>query len=278
VARKKSGKRKTPEPLIPLASDGIHFVRDVSPKDQHPLRFVIDQHKRVEHLPHYSSLPRHCESLERGIELMRFYTKKACKESPELRLAHKLATGQAKQVREKRPPKPKKVEFPTTRFTCIVANPVAQVWFCNKEKWQAANVGRRNGTPPTNDKLPHIPGQYAVLRGDDPVLDEQGEVRVFELLMKAEEMSHSLYEETPADERLSDNTDPERRTTTVYQNANYSVHFDPDYNGAPQPFNIYDTRNHKVVLHPRGNFPLKYRAITGAIKEADRLDKLIRGE
>jgi hypothetical protein len=263
--------------LIPLASDGIHFVRDASPKDRHSMRYVVDQHKRVEHLPHYSSLPRHCESLERGIELMHFYTKKACRESPELRVAHKLATGQAKPPKPKREPKPKKVAFPFTRFSCIMANPVAQVWLCTKPKWEAANVGRRQGNSPVNDLLPHEPGQLAVLKGDDPVLDDNGGARVFHLPVEAEEMMRTLYNDTPPEDRLSDNTDPERRTTTVYQNRSYSVHFDPDFNGAAQPFNIYDTRNHKVVLHPRGNFPLKYRSITTASKEADRLDQLIRG-
>jgi hypothetical protein len=132
VPRRKSGKRKTPEPLIPLVSDGIHFVRDASPKDQHPMKFVVDQHRGVEGLPHYSSLPRHCESLERGTALMKFYTDKACRESPALRLAHKIATGKIKGTRKKREIKPKKAVFPITRFTCIMANPVAQVWLCNE--------------------------------------------------------------------------------------------------------------------------------------------------
>jgi hypothetical protein len=117
----------------------------------------------------------------------------------------------------------------------------------------------------------------AVVKGDEPVLDDDGQVRVFKSKMAAEGMMQTLYLDTPGEERLSNNTDPESPTTTVYQNANYSVHFDPHFNGAVQPFNIYDTRNHKVVLHPRGDFPLKYRAITGAVKEADLLDKQVRG-
>jgi hypothetical protein len=279
VPRKKSGKRKTPEPLIPLISDGIHFVRDASPKDQHSMRFVVDQHRGVQGLPQYSSLPRHCESLERGGNLMKFYTDKACRESPELRLAHKIATGKLKGTRKKREPKPKKAVFPITRFTCIMANPIAQIWACTKAQWEAVNVGRRNTDkkPPKNDKLPHELGDFAVLKGDDPVLDDEGQVRVFKLRGEAEEMMQTLYLDTPGEDRLSNNTDPEQPTTTVYQNVNYSVHFDPDYNGSSHPFNIYDTRNHKVVLNPRGNFPLKFRSITGAIKEADLLDHIIRG-
>jgi hypothetical protein len=287
VPRKASGKRRTPEPLIPLISDGLHFVRDASPKDQHPMRFVVDQHKQVEHLQPFSTLPRHCESLEVGTEMMRRYTKIACQQSKELAKAFKSATGKAKpdkptpegtEPAPKRQPKRKKVEFPLTRFTCIMANPVAQVWVCTKDVWESVHVGRRPGQgKKKTDKLPHQRGEYAVLKGDEPVLDSNNEVRVFHRRDQAEAMMESLYFRVPDDERLSNNTDPERRTTTVYQNQSYSVHFDPDFNGAKQPFNIFDTENFKVVLHPRGEFPLKYRTITSAITEADRLDKLLRG-
>lgn len=302
MPRKKTGQRRTPEPLIPLISDGLHFVRDASPKDQHPMRFVVDQHKQVEHLPRYSTLPRHCESLEAGRELMERYTKRACRESMELNRAHKIAIGKIKapkakpepqpepeevegaipepRVRKPRVKKPKKVEFPITRFTCIMANPVAQIWLCTKEPWETVNIGRRVGgkvTRPDSDKLRHRRGEYAVLKGSEPVVDEDREVRVFTRRDQAEAVMESLYDQAPADEKMSNNTDPERRTTTVYQNASYSVHFDPDFNGAKQPFNIFDTENFKVVLHPRGDFPLKYRSITSAIAEADRLDKLLRG-
>jgi hypothetical protein len=292
MPRKPSGKRRTPEPLIPLVSDGLHFVREASPKDQHPMRFVVDQHKQVEHLPRFSTLPRHCETLDEGSEMMRRYTKRACHQSPELSRAFRSAVGQSpppvKQVspdkpqRKPRQPKPKKhkkVEFPITRFTCIMANPVAQIWVCTKAKWEGMSIGRRaeGGRPPAADKLPHEVGEYAVLKGDEPVLDDNGNVRVFALRMQAEAMMETLYNQVPDDEKMSNNTDPDRPTTTVYQNQSYSVHFDPDFNGAKQPFNIFDAQNFKVVLHPRGDFPLKYRTITSAITEADRLDKLLRG-
>jgi hypothetical protein len=255
------------------------------------MRFVVDQHKQVEHLPRFSTLPRHCESLKVGEEMMRRYTKRACQRSPELSQAFRSAVGQppppVKQVDPDKPqrkprqskPKAKKVEFPITRFTCIMANPVAQIWVCTKAKWEGMSIGRRSegGRPPRADNLPHEVGEYAVLKGDEPVLDENGTVRVFALRMQAEAMMETLYDQVPADEKMSNNTDPERPTTTVYQNQSYSVHFDPDFNGPKQPFNIFDTQNFKIVLHPRGDFPLKYRTITSAITEADRLDKLLRG-
>lgn len=298
MPRKASGKRRTPEPLIPLVSDGLHFVRDASPKDQHPMRFVVDQHKQVEHLQRFSTLPRHCENLEVGTELMHRYTKRACQLSSELHRAFKSAKGPVRLELEpkeqltpktrpvKKPskqrtnasPKPKKVDFPLTRFTCVMANPVAQVWLCTLPRGHS-QVGRRSesGRPPRADVLPHEVGEYAVLRGDVPILASNGEVRVFSLPMDAEAVMQQLFDEAPDDEHISNNMNPDRRTTTVYQNRSYSVHFDPDYNGTKLPFNIFDTTNFKIVLHPRGNFPLKYRCITNAIEEADRLDKILRG-
>lgn len=280
MPRKKSGKRRTPEPLIPLVSDGLHFVRSVSPKDRHPMPFVVDQHRGIKGLPHNPSLPRHCDSMEQATELMTSYTKRACRASPELKQAHHLAQGiEPSPARIKREPKPKKVHFSATRFICIIANPVAQVWVCTKEPWETVAVGRRakDKRPSAGDGMAHEPGDYAVLKGDDPVLGEDGKVRVFKTRSEAEGMMNTLYLDTPGDERFSDNNDPEHPTTTVYQNLSYSVHFDPDYNGSKSPFNIFDTRNLKVVLHPRGNFPLKFRTITGAIKEADRMDREVRG-
>lgn len=245
------------------------------------MRFVIDQHKRIEHLPHNPSLPRHCESLEVGRELLEAYTKRALRGNKPLKEAFELANGipSEPQQRQPRAAKSKKVKFPTTRFTCIEANPVAQVWLCTKERYEAMTVGRNSKTSklPEGDKLPHLKGELAVLKGDVPVLDDNGQVKVFANRLLAEEVMERIYRETPADEKLLDNNDPDRPTTTVYRNRNYSVHFDPDFNGALFPFNVYDTRVHKVVLHPKGDTPLKFKSIIGAIEEADRRDRDIRG-
>lgn len=242
------------------------------------MRFVVDAHRGVEGLENNPALPRHCESLERGLALMSSYTEKACKVSPKLRLAYRLSTGDLKGARPKRSAKPTKAVFPTTRFSCVMVNPVAQIWVCTKEPWEGGNIGRRSegGKAPAQDKLPHRLGEFAVLTGDDPVLDEAGVPKVF-TRMKAEETMQRLFDETPPENHIADNNDPEQRTTTVYQNQTHSVHFDPDFNGATNPFNIYNTRVQRPVLHPRGDFLLKFRSITGAIKEADRLDKVTRG-
>lgn len=279
MPRKKSADRKTPEPLVPLASDGLHYVRPASIKDQHPMRFVVDQY-RVDGLANNISLPRHVETAERGFELMRQYTAKACKANPELHKALKRAgdTQDVQPTRKPRVTKPKKVQFPITRFTCVMANSVAQVWICTKQPWEGV-IGRRGpgGRPPAKDRLPHVRGEYAVLKGEEPLLDEAGAPKVFPLLMQAEAAMQRLFDETPGDERMVDNNDPDHRTTTVYQNRTHSVHFDPDFNGALMPFNIYNHRVHRPIIHTRGDFPLKFRTITSAIKEADLLDKKARG-
>lgn len=238
------------------------------------MRFVVEGH-RVEGLERDKGLPRHCESLERGIELMQQYTDKACKEHPRLRDILDVSKVPGKT----RARKPKKVAFPITRFSCIMANPVAQIWVCTHGIHESPQLGRRKegAKAPEGDKLPHEQGDFAVLKGDVPVLDEQGTPKVYKLRSDAEDEMQRLYRLTPEDERYSDNTDPERRTTTVFQNETISVHFDPDNNGSNLPFNLYNTRVFKPVLHPRGEFPLKFRSITGAVKEAIRLDKLNRG-
>lgn len=279
MPRKKTGNRKTPEPLVPVASDGLHYVRPASVKDRHPMRFVVDQY-RVDGLPNNTSLPRHCETARVGLELMLAYTERACKKNPELRKAlNQAGDVEPQPQQQRRKAKPKKAEFPTTRFSCIMANSVAQVWVCTKDKWEAGQIGRRgaDNRAPEKDKLEHKPGEFAVLKGDEPVVDENGAVRVFLTRMSAEQEMQFIYEQTPPEERMSDNNDPERRTTTVYQNLTHSVHFDPDYNGSVTPFNIYNHQVHRTVLNPRGDFPLKFRSISGAIREADRLDKISRG-
>lgn len=257
------------------------------------MRFVVDQH-RVEDLPRNTSLPRHCESLERGENLMKSYTQQACKAVPSLMQAYRIANGLAPspkppkvvkvanqpkptnelRVRTPRQKKPPKAVFSSTRFVCVAANPVAQVWLCTKSRWEV-NLGHdRSGKRKQADKLSHEPGEYAVLKGDEPVLDEQGGIRVFQLRSQADAMAETIFYDTPGEDRLS--MDPEKPTTTVYQNMNYSVHFDPDFNGVTSPFNIFDTNNLKMVLRGRGRV-LVFKNITSAITEADRRDRDIRG-
>jgi hypothetical protein len=53
-----------------LWSDGIHFVRDATGKDRHPMRFVVGAHKVTA-----SPFSRHASTLEEGIARAREATK-----------------------------------------------------------------------------------------------------------------------------------------------------------------------------------------------------------
>lgn len=262
------------------------------------MRFVVDQHKKVEHLPNNPALPRHCQTLKRGIELMKVYTNKACRASPELAAAfkrgqepilptppqteeenppEKIIDPLPKPERPRRETKPKPVRFPTTRFVCVAANSVAQVWLCVKHKGEVS-IGRRTGKAPKGDSLPHKKGECAVLRGDLPLVDsDTNDALVFATRQQAEAKMQELYNATPGDEKMTDNNHPDFRTTTVYANETHSVHFDPDYNGTLMPFNIYDIQNQKMYMDARKDQPLKFKTITGAITKADELDKQYRG-
>lgn len=281
--------RKTLPPLVPLFTDGLHFVREASEKDQHPLRFLVYQHK-VDGLPNNIGLPRHCESLERGIEIAKAATKKACKADPVLHLNWKISQGLAPppkppkptaiKVRKKRIFPPGKVFFSTSRFTCIIVNPVAQIWVCTKHPYEVATVGRRTAEKrlPQQQDLPHKIGEFAVLKGDDPVVDYKGVPKVFEHRVVAEELIKKLYAETPEDECFPDNNNPDYPTTTVYANSIFSVHFDVDNNSPLKPFNIYNYKLHKPYLQTRANLPMLYKSITTAINKADELErKLLTG-
>lgn len=232
--------------------------------------FVVNQH-RVDGLPSDPKLPRHVPTLEAGIELVGRLSTFAVRQNRLLNCHLGRSVAVPKEPKPPRQPKP--VPFPTTRFLCVMANSVAQVWLCTKAPWEAGQIGRRkkNGKPPEADKLPHMHGDYAVLKGDVPVVDSKRVPVVYRTWMEAELVADQLYYETPEEERYP------KGKTTVYENMNFSVHFDPDNNGSNRPFNIYSTRHHKQVLDASDNVPWLFKTITSAVREADRLDKEARG-
>lgn len=265
-------------PLRPsmLFSDGLHYVRAASVKDRHPNRFVVCQH-RLEGFDRNRALPRHVPTLEEGRTICGHLSRKAIKENPDLKEKAKLVRAKAEKASrrkaERKLARSKSVPFPTTRFVCTQATSAAQVWCCIKDREDTRPIGRRaqGGHLAQLDSLPHEKGDYAVLRGDDPVLDDNGVPKVFKTWMEAEEGMLQVYNEMPEDERYP------MGTTTVYANRTISVHFDPDNNSITRPFNLYTPIYHKPILHPIRQEPVMYKKITSAIAQADELDRIIRG-
>ncbi len=95
--------------------------------------------------------------------------------------------------------------FSTTLFDCVYANPVAQVWMMTREPGEHKPVGRRKagGQPATQTVMPHEKGQCAVLLIDRPVRTLDGQVRVYHSQGEAEEAAATFYEEAPEEDTIS---------------------------------------------------------------------------
>lgn len=288
---------------VPLWTDGIHYVRGATTKDRHPMRFVVDAHKLAGLSP-ARSLPRHAPTLEAGIEIAKHHTGVALAAASGLTKYMQPAEGDGPVQQDaaspavdepvlQEPPRPAKLntaaprvrkprekkekprpaqKFATTRFVCIAANSVTQVWQCVKDRSEAAPVGRRKagGSAAEGDKLSHNRGDCAVLMGDVPVLDEHRRVRVFHSWQEAEEEAERIFYATPEDERFP------LGSTKVYANLTAMVCFDPACNTRHEPFNIYFHEGYPLK-DERCDMPKTFRKITGAIAEADRIDRKLRG-
>lgn len=272
-----------PKALPALVSDGLHYVREASVKDRHPMRFVVVAH-RVQGLPVNKALPRHVASLEEGIELIAACTDKAVRMNRSLQCHIKVACANDAETPAKKPTKRKKrtppARFPITRFVCTMANPVAQVWQCYKNPWETSTIGRRtkSGKAPAGDKLPHLPGDFAVLVGDKPVVDKEGKPKVFKTWMEAEAEMQRLYDEAPDEEKLTDNNAEGSRSTRVYANRTMSVHFNElGLSRIDRRFSIYSDVDHRQLVHPSRDEPWLFSTITSAIEKADELDRQRRG-
>jgi len=286
---------------VPMWTDGIHYVRGATTKDRHPMRFVVDAHKIAGHRP-ARSLPRHAPSLEAGIDIAKHHTGVALAAASGLTKYHRPPGDEGTTPQEpagprietpaepipQEPPRPAEVrtrkprqkkererpaqKFVTTRFICIAANSVTQVWQCVKDHSEAASVGRRkaNGRAAEGDRLSHVRGDCAVLMGDTPVLDEFRRVRVFRSWQEAEEEAERIFYDTPEDERFP------LGSTKVYANLTAMVCFDPACNTRAEPFNIYFHEGFPLK-DERCDMPKTFRKITGAIAECDRIDRKMRG-
>lgn len=262
-----------------IITDGLHFVRAAAKGDPHPMRFIVGQHGQRT-LPRNRSLPRYVESLERGIDLMGVYSRKAIAANRRLSATYSVEMVPEKpepKVRKARKPRPplRQVPWKTVRFLCVPpVNRIAQTWLCVKDKHEVAGRKARGGTLAPPDELPHEKGQYVVVTKGDPVR-KRGVPVVFATIYDAKDKVEELFLAAPPEERLWFGS------TKVHENGAYEVHFDPtetevgrfdEYggNGVHKPFNIYMPDFALKVRDNRGVI-LRYGSIEGAIKKADEL-------
>lgn len=213
-------------------------------------------------------------------------------------------------------PKVTLATFSTTHFNCIVANPVAQVWQCVTREGERKSPGRRrvSGEKAQPTAVFHEVGECAVLIGDEPQREPDGSVTIFPNWSQAAERAQELYETADEEDRLL----WKEGDMKVYSTMSVDVIFDPQTNGAAKPFSlylpeyrrpVYEDRTRPVMasqgpkidpaINPQAALalkeqrrkdrernrvpsfeerPLRFRSIVGAIVEADRRERMLKGE
>lgn len=204
------------------------------------MRFLIEAHKaRASDVVASTFKRRRAESMEAGIEIATKATAAHLQRNPQ---APKGQIGQTPPtpspvVIEKRPPGRPRINpivptLSTYHYVCRSANAVAQVWMrTGKIK---GNIGRRakGGRQNKQAKLPHEPGEYAVMSMERPLLASDGTVRVFKAFLEAEEAALHLWKEAPEDDRFGTPGRP-----IVYANEKVEVMFDPyGFGSIERPF------------------------------------------
>lgn len=141
---------------------------------------------------------------------------------------------QRKKPRAARAVKPVLPTFALSRFTCVRANSVAQVWKCIKHAG-TTNMGRRGrgGALPKQTVLPHAVGEFAVTRHADPEREDDGSIKVYRTIADAEHAANWLYWTAVEDERFP------LDKPLVYSTFNIDVMFDPINNDEHKPFSLY---------------------------------------
>ena len=159
-----------------LFDDGMHFVREATRADKHPLRFVIRSAKGAP-----VTTMRRAGSLADAIAIARRATEQA--------QASKGVPKQRKPRPAKKAVKPTLATFSTVNFTCVRANPVAQVWRCD----HLPNEKNPDKRRPVKHAYDHVKGEFAVLMWKEPVRTPDGKVRVYRTIAEAENHAFDLY-------------------------------------------------------------------------------------
>lgn len=211
-----------PKPLP--YDDNIHYVKAVGPKDRHPMKWIVRSHKAIP-----VKTNRRAATLDEAIELAERLTKQ---------VQPKLADDLKKAGASTKATQPKEENFSISYFTCICANPIAQVWQCSALPGEKKTGGRpaKNGSQPKPASFKHDKGECAVLMGPTPVREPDGSIRVFKNWQEAEEYAYGLYCE--ADE-LGETITWREGNLVVDRLTNVEIIFDPVANGAYRPFSLW---------------------------------------
>lgn len=208
--------------------DNVHYVKAAGPKDRHPMKWIVRSHKEAQ-----INTSRRAPTLDEAIELAKRITKQACEKSRnDLLLFH----GRTEKPEKKATPREE--SFSISHFSCICANPVAQVWQCAALPDEKKTGGRpaKEGTQKKAPRFKHVKGECAVLLGSTPVRDPDGSIRVFKNWQEAEEYTYELY--CQADE-LGETITWREGSLVVDRLTNVEIIFDPVCNGAYRPFSLW---------------------------------------
>ena len=198
-----------------------------------------------------STLRRYAPTMDDALRLAIAATKKWLKDHPADKKKVKPATlpaasGLAGAKRQRgRPRKIKPEAFSTYHFTCIAANPYAQVWQCTSYPGEKKAVGRRkhDGSAPNETTFRHQKGDCSVLIGEQPVRHGDGTIQIFERWAEADEYALSLYAAAPEDEIIS----WKEGDIVVGRTPNFNVEFNPAINGVTRPFTLWNVTYNKPV-------------------------------
>lgn len=236
--------KRTP---LPIWSDGIHYVRATSKTDDHPMPWFAGAHKKTD-----SKLHRYTPTMDAALKVALIASKRWLKDHPEDKDHYKVTplpasselTGYAKRHRG-RPSKDKLELFSTYHFTCIAANPYAQVWQCTSYPGEKAKVGRRkaDGRAPDETRFRHQKGECSVLLGEHPVRNPDGTIRVFNRWAEADEFALALFMNASEDDVFTWKVGD----VVVGRTLNFNVEFNPEINGVTKPFTIWNVKFNKPV-------------------------------
>lgn len=308
---------------LPVWSDGLHYVRRTAETDNHPMAWFAGAHRVTA-----STLRRYAETMDEALLLAKDATRRWVKDHPADRKLVKAAPlprdsmlEGVKRGKPGRPPKVKLEGFSTYHFTCIAANPYAQVWQCTSYPGEKKAVGRKKAGGREADQTPfrHQKGECSVLIGDEPVRNSDGTIRVYPNWIAADEAALELYHAAPEDDVIS----WKPGDIVVWRTENFNVEFDVAVNGRTKPFSLFNVKFNKPVYldktrpailsdsqatryirplqetNPEAYLqitearakarqidrvpsfstePAKCRSITEAIREAERREKMLRGE